>query len=374
MKNLYQVGIGFALLIAFALLLWPQQTRERDHAASSLAMPSASVTTIESFFQFAWGMSRAEVLDQAAKSKLQPTPPGFLDYRGTDLLYNVSVAGCPSVLRFSFRELPDQKLSALYKGTLSISDKNCPIEKLFQQQQAELTKKYGPVPDHGYPARRNSDIEKPWHPGSGMVWEIKAGDGQLFEITAELNQSDSGLLRISYHNVSIDRRYKELRTPTPPGDPAQAESALKGFLDVPWGATPAMFQARMTEHGFSVLTEKTSPINRSAHSAFGQGRFAGFPIASVDAYFKHGQMHMVSVSIKGDATDNGQATYNKAKDFLQQQYGAPLEQKNFQQEIVHVWPFALAGFKPNHIMLHKSGSAVMILYQNRALEDKLNNL
>jgi len=85
-------------------------------------------------------------------------------------------------------------------------------------------------------------------------------------------------------------------------------------------------------------------------------------------------MYMVSVNIRGDESDGGDSVYNKLKDLLQERYGTPLDDENFRHETVHIWQFPMEGFKPNHIMLHRYRSMVMVQYKNQALEDKLNNL
>jgi hypothetical protein len=356
-----------------AISFWPKEVVQKE-SATKVEAPVPFVTSIEDFFQFPWGLTRGEVLKMAEERKLQPTPKGFLDYRGSDLLYSISFAGCPAIIRCSFKEQINQEYSFFYRGSIYMSSKTCPVEKIFWQFHKNLTETYGAVQDFGYPPRRNSGAEKPWAPGSGSIWEVKSPDGQLFEIEAELDLSNPGFLRLSYHNISVERRFKNLVNPTPAGDPTQTDTEFKGFMGIPWGASPVRFRQGMAEKGFLSVKETTSPNNRTAHSMFEQGDYAGYPIKSLDAYFKHDAMYMVSVSIKGEENDSGDAVYSKLKGFFQAQYGAPLEEKNYRQETVHIWPFPMEGFKPNHIMLHRFGSIVTVLYMNRALEDKLNNL
>jgi len=360
------------LIVGAVVLFWPKN--EQESSAVKVDAPVPSVVTTEDFFEFPWGISRDEVFKMAQDRKLQPTPKGFMDYRGSSLLYDISYGGYPATLRFDFRQRINTEYSFFYQGSIFLSSRTCPVEKLYWQFHKELTDKYGPTPDRGYPPRRNSGDEKPWGPGSGAIWQVKAPDGQLFEIEATLNLSDPGFLRLNYRNISVERRFNNLVNPTPEGDPTHAASALKGFLDIPWGANAVQFRQGMESNGFSSLKETTSPNDRTAHTWFEEGTYAGYQVKSVGAYFKHDTMCMVSVDISGDASDGGNAVYSNLKTYLEKQYGAPLEDKNFRQETVHIWLFPMEGFKPNRIMLHRYGATVMVQYINQALEDKLDNL
>ncbi|MHC1758237.1 MAG: hypothetical protein AB9917_01755 [Negativicutes bacterium] len=365
--------LAILLFIGIIIFFWSNGV-ERSNIAEQREAPIPSVTSIDNFFQFPWEITRSEALKLAEERSLTPTPKGFMDYRGSDLLYNISFAGCPAIIRCRFQERLQQNYSFFYRGSIYLSSKTCAVEKLYRQFHKEMTDRYGAVPDLGYPPRRNSGADKPWAPGSGSVWAVKSPDGQIFEIMTELDLSNPGFLRLSYHNISMERKFKNLVNPTPEGDPTQADTDLAGFMGIPWGASPVQFKREMEGKGLSPVTEDTSPNNRSAHSWVQKGSVAGYPVQSINAYFKHDSMYMVSVSINGDKKDNGDADYRRLNEYLQSQYGKPVEEKNFCQETVHIWPFPLEGFKPNHIMLHRNGSTIMLLYKSRALEDKLNNL
>ena len=364
---------GFLCIVGAALFLWPQAPPNNPRP-THLTAPVPNMTALQNFFQFPWGISRNEALTIAETQKLPPTPPGFLDYRGKDLLYNVSFAGCPAVLRCGFREQVNTPYSLFYRGTVTISGKNCPVEKLYSELHKQLSAEYGASPDVGYPPRRNTGATQPWASGSGSIWTVTTPAGQLFEIISELELTNPGLLRLSIHNISVERQFKNLVNPTPPGDPAQAESSLKGFLGISWGSAPDRFRREMAEQGFLFVQETSNSASRETHVQFAKGEYAGLPVKSIDGLFKHGAMYLVSVDITGGAGDSGGDVYEKAKRHLQEQYGTPLEQKNFRQDTVHVWLFPLAGFKPNRVMLHRYNAAVMIQFWNQALEDKLNNL
>lgn len=365
--------LAILLFIGVIIFFWSTGV-ERNNIVEQREVPIPSVASTDKFFQFPWGIPRSELLKLAEERSLTPTPKGFLDYRGSDLLYNISFAGCPASIRCRFLEREKQNYSFFYRGSIYLSSKTCEIEKLYWQFYKELSNRYGSVPDLGYPPRRNSGAEKPWAPGSGSIWTVNAPDGQIFEIMAELDLSSPGLLRLTYHNISMERKFKNMINPTPEGDPTQADTELADFMGIPWGSSPALFKREMENKGLSPVKEETSPNNRSAQSWVQKGSFAGYPVQRINAFFKHDSMYMVSVSINGDKKDNGDTDYLQLKEYLQKQYGKPLEEKSFRNETVHIWPFPLKGFKPNHIMLHRDGSTIMLLYKSRALEDKLNNL
>lgn len=377
-KEVEQVGLrwkmaGVLCIVGAVLFLWPQET-PKNPQPDALAAPVPRVAALQDFFQFPWGISRNEALAIAETRKLPPTPPGFLDYRGKDLLYNMSFAGCPAVLRCGFREQVNTPYSFFYRGTVTISGKSCPVEKLYGELHKQLSAEYGDSPDVGYPPRRNTGTTQPWAPGSGSIWTVTTPAGQLFVIVSELELTAPGLLRLTIHNISVERQFKNLVNPTPPGDPAQAESSLKGFLGIPWGATPARFRREMMEQGFVFVQETSNPAYRETRVQFANGEYAGFSVKSIDGLFKHDAMYMASVDITGGSGDSGGDVYDRAKRHLQEQYGTPLEQKNFRQDTVHIWLFPVAGFKPNRVMLHRYNATVMIQFWNQALEDILNNL
>jgi len=365
--------MALVLIVVVGAIFWPKNALQ-EPPTMKVDEPVPSVVGIGDFFKFPWGISREQAQNIATERKLQPSPKGFMDYRGANPVYDMPFAGYPARIYLDFRARINTQYSVFYRGSIVLSGRTCPIEKLYWQLYKELTDKYGSTPDLGYPPRRNSGDDKPWGPGSGAIWEIRSPDGQLFEIEASLDLSDPGFLRLTYHNISVERSFKNLVNPIPEGDPTQAASALKGFMDIPWGASPTVFRQGMENNGFSSVKEATSPNNHTAHTSFEIGTYEGYLVKSVDAYFKHDIMYMVSVSISGNSSDGGDGVYNNVKDVLQKKYGAPLEEKDYRQEIVHIWPFPLEGFKPNHIMLHRKGALVMVLYMNRALEDKLNNL
>lgn len=365
--------VALILILGMGALFWATGMKREFARSEEVAVPPVAATA--GFFDIPWGISRTEVLALAQARQLEPTPQGFGDYRGSSLLYNISFAGYPAVISFHFRELINTDYSFFYRGSLSLSRRNCPaLEQVYGQLHRELTERYGPTPELGYPPLRNSSAEKPWGPGAGAVWEAEGPDGQLFEIQLELNLADTGHLRLTYRNISVERRFKNLVHPTPDGDPARAATNLKGFRDIPWGATPSECRQKMEASGFSFLKEHDSPRERTAYYEFGHGTYGGYPVESVSAHFRQGAMYMVSVNIRGEESNNGEAVYNKLKGFLAERYGVPQEEENFRQEQVFLWRFPLQGFKPNHIMLHRDRSLVMVQYRNQALEEKLNNL
>ncbi len=356
--------VALLLVIGAMVVFWPKE--------NTLAVESVpSVAATEDFFKFPWGASPAEVAQIAKDRNLESSSKGILEPPRTG--YRISFAGYPAEISFYFLGPAGQR--AFYQGSLTLNRRTCPvIEQIYWQLHSELTQRYGPTPEMGYPPRRNSGDEKPWGSGSGAIWEIKSPDGQLFEIEAKLDSSNDGFLQLTYFNISMHRRFMNSVNPTPDGDPTQAPSALKGFMDIPWGASPARLRQGLEANGFSAVKETTNPIDRRAHTDFSTGTYAGYPVNKVSAYFHHNAMYMVSVEIRGEASDGGEAVYNNLKAFLAKQYGAPLEAKNFRQETVHIWQFPLEGFKPNSIMLHRPDSTVIVTYKNEALEDKLNNL
>ena len=335
-------------------------------------MDEPSVTTTENFFQVPWGVSKTEVLDLLKIRNWEPAPKGF--YATSTLTYKTSYAGYPAYISFDFKEADNTDYSFFYQGSLSIRKQNAPIEELYWQMHKELTERYGPTPERGYPPLRNSASEKPWGPGSGAIWEVKTSNGQILEIETQLDLSDTGFLKLKYRNITVERKFKNLLWPTPAGDPIQAASDLKGFMDIPWGSTPEQFRQGMGENGFFIVAEDTSPRDRKTHLKCNNGRYADHPIDRVDGYFNHDVLYFVSVSIRGDESDNGDAVYNHVKSYLESQYGMPTETKDYEGDTIHLWQFPLEGFKPNYIMLHRNRAMIMIAYMNPALEDKLNNL
>jgi hypothetical protein len=181
------------------------------------------VTAERKIFGLPWGITREEVEKRAQSQNWEKIPKGF--YASSALNYNITFAGFPARLSCIFREDYKTGYSFFYQARITVDAQKAPLEKLYAQTQAELIKHYGDTPERGYPPLRNNLTEKPWGPGAGKVWQLTTPEGQLFELQTQLNLSDPGFMVLIYRNLSVERYYKNLINPLPPGDPLQADSS-----------------------------------------------------------------------------------------------------------------------------------------------------
>ena len=298
-------------------------------------------------------------------------PKGF--YASSSLNYNVTFAGYPAKLSCNFREDYKTGYSFFYQARITVDGKTAPIEKLYTQIQTQLIEQYGDTPELGYPPLRNSRDEKPWGPGAGKVWQVTTPAGQIFEVQTQLNLSDRVLLLI-YRNLSVERYYKNLINPLPPGDPLQAAGALKGYEGIAWGSTTEQFKKGMAKRGFTLTKETGSPLNNQQSLTFGKSVLAGYPVESISSYFKHNQFYLSSINVRVPAQANSEAMYQAIRKHLTGKYGPDHPEKDFRGRQIYVWEFPLAGFKPTQIFLHRDRDLIMVGYVNPALEARLNNL
>jgi|GEM_PF-2494951 len=330
------------------------------------------VTAERKIFGLPWGITREEVEKRAQSQNWEKIPKGF--YASSALNYNVTFAGFPARLSCIFREDYKTGYSFFYQARITVDAPKAPLETLYAQIQAELIKHYGDTPERGYPPLRNNLTEKPWAPGAGKVWQITTPEGQLFELQTQLNLSDPGFIVLIYRNLSVERYYKNLINPLPPGDPLQADSFLKGYEGIAWGSTPEQVKKGMAKRGFSLVKEAGSPLNHDHSLTFGKSVLAGYPAESTNIYFHHDQFYLSSVNLRVPHNANSEEMYQAIRAYLTGLYGPDHPDKDYRGRQIYLWEFSLTGFKPNQIMLHRDRDLIMVGYLNQALEAKLNNL
>lgn len=331
-----------------------------------------TVTAAKKIYGLPWGITRTEVENLAKNKNWEKRPKGF--YASSSLNYNVTFAGFPAILSCIFREDYKTGYSFFYQARITVDGKDAPVEKLYAQVQTELIKQYGDRPERGYPPLRNSRNEKPWGPGAGKVWEVTTPEGQIFELQTQLNLSDKGFMMLVYRNLSVERYFKNLINPLPPGDPLKAASALKGYEGIAWGSTPEQFKKGMAKRGFTLVKETGSPLNGQQSLTFSKSFLAGYTVESITSYFHHDQFYLSSINVRVPKEANSEDMYQNIRQYLTGIYGPSQPEKDYQGRQIYVWEFPLAGFKPNQIFLHRDRDLIMVGYLNRALEAKLNNL
>ena len=332
---------------------------------------NVDVLPAKKIYGIPWGITRTAVGNLAQAKNWEKLPKGF--YASSSLNYNVTFAGYPAKLSCNFREDYKTGYSFFYQARITVDGKTAPIEKLYAQIQSQLIEQYGDTPELGYPPLRNSRDEKPWGPGAGKVWQVTTPAGQIFEVQTQLNLSDRVLLLI-YRNLSVERYYKNLINPLPPGDPLQAAGTLKGYEGIAWGSTTEQFKKGMAKRGFTLIKETGSPLNNQQSLTFGKSVLAGYPVESISSYFKHNQFYLSSINVRVPAQANSEAMYQAIRKHLTGKYGPDHPEKDFRGRQIYVWEFPLAGFKPTQIFLHRDRDLIMVGYLNPALEARLNNL
>ena len=330
------------------------------------------VTAARKIYGLSWGITRTEVETWAKSQNWEKLPKGF--YASSALNYNITFAGFPARLSCIFREDYKTGYSFFYQARITLDAQQAPIEKLYAQAQAELIKHYGDTPERGYPPLRNNLTEKPWGPGAGKVWQITTPEGQIFELQTQLDLSDKKSMVLVYRNLSVERYYKNLVNPLPPGDPLQADSFLKGYEGIAWGSTPEQFKKAMVKRGFNLVKETGSPLNHDHSLTFGKSVLAGYPAESINIYFHHDQFYLSSVNVRVPHNADSEEMYQAIRAYLTGLYGPAQPDKDYRGRQIYLWEFPLPGFKPNQIMLHRDRDLIMVGYLNQALEARLNNL
>lgn len=176
----------------------PEQAPPRGITATAL-------TSTESFVGFPWDIDVEQTKKLVAER----------GWKTGDQVSAMTGLGCLAVLegypaRLQLFYVSDQGFPRhLYKGFISMREKDIPVEVLYRRFHGMLTEKYGPVAERDYPPWRSPNTP-PYGPGYGSRWEFTDENGQKFRIHLALEFDKPGNSSAPASPAALHLRFENL--------------------------------------------------------------------------------------------------------------------------------------------------------------------